>query len=551
MAACSAQMGSISVTITRQPWPRSASAHPLPTSPKPHTTATLPPSSTMRSGPAPSGHTSASLVHHQYSSSVSPFHAKTAAPRGLVGVPPRPTATAAAAVSCVLKMLHEAQRTSAPRSISVSISTAVCTVMWSEPVMRAPPSGLVAAYRARSAMSPGISCSARRISRRPSSASARSFTLKRGRALRAGATDVSFVVVLIGPSSAPGGAPEPGGRAQVADAVGALPGEVRPLGDAPEVTVGGGALVDGALQPERADDGRGLQVEYLAHDGRDLLVGQGAAPEGVHQDGDRVRDADRVRDLHLAALRQLGRHDVLGDVAHHVGGAAVDLRGVLAAEGAAAVPPVATVGVDDDLPPGEAAVAPGPALDEAAGGVDVVDRRLVEEFGRDDLLHDLLDDRLLQRAVGDVGGVLRGDDHRVGAQRPPVAVLDRHLALAIGTEEGEEARAPRLAEPLPDAVRGVDGEGHVLAGLVAGVAEHHALVARALLLEEPLALGDALRDVERLPLDRRHDGAAVAVEAALGGGVADVADHLLRDLAELDPRTARDLPRYDHEPVVV
>src|SRR5207249_3190882 len=127
-----------------------------------------------------------------------------------------------------------------------------------------------------------------------------------------------------------------------------------------------------------------------------------------------------------------------------------------------------------------------------------------------------------------------------------VAVLDRHLALAVGAEEGEEPRAPRFAEPLPDAVRGVDGEGHVLPGLVAGVAEHHALVACALLLEEPLALGDALRDVERLPLDRRHDGAAVAVEAALGG-VADAADHLLRDLAELDPRLARDLAGDDHE----
>src|SRR5213082_3428242 len=109
-----------------------------------------PPSSTMRSGPAPSGHTSASLVHHQYSSSVSPFQAKTAAPRGLAGVPPRPTATAAAAGSCVLKMLHEAQRISAPRSMSVSISTAVCTVMWSEPVMRAPRSGFTDAYFARS-----------------------------------------------------------------------------------------------------------------------------------------------------------------------------------------------------------------------------------------------------------------------------------------------------------------------------------------------------------------------------------------------------------------
>ena len=44
------------------------------------------------------------------------------------GVPPvsgRPTAIAAAASSCVLKMLHEHQRTSAPSSDSVSISTPV------------------------------------------------------------------------------------------------------------------------------------------------------------------------------------------------------------------------------------------------------------------------------------------------------------------------------------------------------------------------------------------------------------------------------------------
>ena len=43
MAACRAQIGSISVMITRAPWPRSESAEPLPTSPKPQTTATLPP----------------------------------------------------------------------------------------------------------------------------------------------------------------------------------------------------------------------------------------------------------------------------------------------------------------------------------------------------------------------------------------------------------------------------------------------------------------------------------------------------------------------------
>src|SRR4029079_11012560 len=100
-----------------------------------------PPSSTMSVGPEPSGHTSASTVHHQYSSSVSPFQAQNGVPFGDAAVPPvsgRPTTTAAAAWSCVEKILHETQRTSAPRSTSVSISTAVCTVMCSEPITFAP-----------------------------------------------------------------------------------------------------------------------------------------------------------------------------------------------------------------------------------------------------------------------------------------------------------------------------------------------------------------------------------------------------------------------------
>src|SRR3954447_3589807 len=46
ITACSAQIGSTSVTMTRAPWPRSDSAQPLPTSPYPNTTATLPPIST-------------------------------------------------------------------------------------------------------------------------------------------------------------------------------------------------------------------------------------------------------------------------------------------------------------------------------------------------------------------------------------------------------------------------------------------------------------------------------------------------------------------------
>ena len=91
-------------------------------------------------------------------------------------MPSGPTATAAAAWSWVEKMLQLAQRTCAPISTSVSISTAVCTVMCREPVILAPRSGWLGAYSARTAISPGISCSASWISLRPKAASERSAT---------------------------------------------------------------------------------------------------------------------------------------------------------------------------------------------------------------------------------------------------------------------------------------------------------------------------------------------------------------------------------------
>ena len=76
-------------------------------------------------------------------------------PCGSSTVPSGPTATAAAAWSWVEKMLHDAQRTSAPSSTSVSMSTAVWIVMCSEPEMRAPASGLLGPNSARSGTQAG------------------------------------------------------------------------------------------------------------------------------------------------------------------------------------------------------------------------------------------------------------------------------------------------------------------------------------------------------------------------------------------------------------
>src|SRR5919197_771613 len=148
-----------------------------------------PPSSRIMFGPSPPGQLRACSVHHQYSSSVSPFQANTGMPCGSSGVPFGPTTTAAAAWSWVEKMLHDAQRTSAPSAASVSMRTAVWIVMCSEPVMRAPLSGCDAANSSRVCIRPGISCSASWISLRPNAASERSATLK--------SVAVSVAVVVI------------------------------------------------------------------------------------------------------------------------------------------------------------------------------------------------------------------------------------------------------------------------------------------------------------------------------------------------------------------
>src|SRR5689334_4648871 len=114
-------------------------------------------------------HSKMRWVKSQYSASDSPLYANTGTPVAAI---------AAAAWSWVEKMLHEAQRISAPSSSSVSMSTAVWMVMCSDPVMRAPASGFAFEYSSRIAMRPGISVSAIWISLRPQAASARSATWK-------------------------------------------------------------------------------------------------------------------------------------------------------------------------------------------------------------------------------------------------------------------------------------------------------------------------------------------------------------------------------------
>src|SRR5438309_3995067 len=161
---------------------------------------------------------------------------------------------------------------------------------------------------------------------------------------------------------------EPGVLAQRLGLVRLLPGEVVVV--AAEVAVRRGLLVDRPVQLEVLPEGAGPQVEVLVDELGDLRLGHALGPVGLDHQRHRVRHADGVRDLDLAAVGQAGGHDVLRDVARRIGGRAVDLRRILAGEGAAAVAGRAAVGVDDDLSAGEAAVAHRAADLELAGRVD-------------------------------------------------------------------------------------------------------------------------------------------------------------------------------------
>ena len=195
----------------------------------------------------------------------------------------------------------------------------------------------------------------------------------------------------------------------------AFPGELRLV--AAEVAAGGRLAVDRPAEVEVFDDARRREREDFADELADPCVFDLARAFGVDVHAHGLGDADGVGELHFAALGQAGGDDVLGDVAGHVGGAAIDLGRVLAAEGAAAVPAPAAVGVDDDLAAGQAAVAVRAADDELAGRVDVVVDVAVDQILRQDAGDDLVDDELFESAAASRFGVLRGDDDRVDADR--------------------------------------------------------------------------------------------------------------------------------------
>ena len=79
-----------------------------------------------------------------------------------------------------------------------------------------------------------------------------------------------------------------------------------------------------------------------------------AVPSGIYQEADRFGHADGICDLHEGFIGYACCHKVFGNITGSICCRAVDLGGVLSGESAAAVCAAPTVGIDDDLPAGQA-----------------------------------------------------------------------------------------------------------------------------------------------------------------------------------------------------
>ena len=311
------------------------------------------------------------------------------------------------------------------------------------------------------------------------------------------------------------------------------------FGRAAEVAIGGGGSIDRIAEIERLDDAARREIEHFADCRFERILRHRPGAERVDHDRYGIGDADGVRDLGFAPLRQPGRNDVFGDPPHRVRGGPINFGGVLAAECSATVPRHAAIAIDDDLAAREPRVTLRPTNNEPPRGVHEHIAVLDVESGFANHRPDHVPDNAgTELPVVDHVGVLRRHHDLVDADRLGALVEHADLCLAVGTQPGQLAGLPHFGQPLRQAMGDHDRKGHQRRRLIRRVPEHHALIACP-------ARVYAERDVGGLAVDRREDGAGLRIEAEVRVGVADRGDRAAHDVGDMDVGRGRDLARDD------
>ena len=154
-------------------------------------------------------------------------------------------------------------------------------------------------------------------------------------------------------------------------------------------------------------------------------------------------------------------------------------------------------------------------------------------------LDDLFQDEPSQIRLRDVGDVLLGDDHGLKPHGLPVGILHGDLALAVGAHGVIGLVLANVRQLGGQPMGQHDRQGHQLRRLVAGEAEHHALVAGALLV-----LGgflDPPGDVAALAVNRDPNAGVLTVDAVARVRVSDLPQRVPDDLLDVGVARRRDL----------
>jgi len=129
--------------------------------------------------------------------------------------------------------------------------------------------------------------------------------------------------------------------------------------------------------------------------------------------------------------------------------------------------------------------------------------------------------------------------HGLEAHWLAVAIFYGDLALAVRAHGVIGHALPDFGQLGRQSVRKHDRQGHELGRLVAGEAEHHALVAGSLLAL--LGSLDAPRDVAALAVDGDPDARVVAIDAVPGVRISDLPERVPDDLLDVGVAFRRDL----------
>ena len=212
----------------------------------------------------------------------------------------------------------------------------------------------------------------------------------------------------------------------------------------------------------------------LSNPADQIRGGHLARVECVHVHADRLLNADGIGKLYLAAPGKTVPQDILGDLPGHVRAAPVDLCRVFSGESAAAMPAGTTIGVTHDLPTRDACVCKAPSGYKSPGGIHQHTEILIQVMCIRDVFHNPLAE--VKHIIRfHVFFMLCADQEGVDAA---ATVIVGHLCFCIR----QQGRMPSGLQTVDGFRRQHEGQRKHFPGFLCGVAEHHALIASALLV---------------------------------------------------------------------